>query len=563
MKIKIFYNYLFHVQKQINLLKKYIDTNILINLPEDFFKTIFGLKEEFIFEEKREILINTIIFLIYFKIVNGSDISFELKNNVLTIKNTDISYNLYLEDIKELILNEELSTVYFYDIPIVILTCNRVEQLKQCIKEYKKNFEIFSHNKVEIFISDDSNQENSLKNKSLENIFNIKVITPKEKTLFIDQKFNKFKVDYAYDIFGGHNVKSSYGKNRNFVSLYFYNKSFISLDDDSLPYTLTIKPEIIYNEIKNLDYISENKLKEFRFDDNQTILIPVDFYTYYKFFGKELMFSQYSGNKDMETYYILLKQMNFNLKEIGVTNKQRLEPDYFVYGRKLNRGTGIHTLCTYFPKDFKNRFTISSNYRIEDLIIGVNYYIEKGIEPLETAFSIFHNREEIINFNNLFIKEQILTKEAYPKYIEILNLIGRNNFFEKFSFYVDNNFINIEKNRIIHTKGYILHLYNIFSNALSISSKENKDIDSLYNGLNMIYSLSLNLLEKFNVKPFDSKGQEFDHNLHEAVMMEEKEDLKFDYVVLEELEKGYKFGNDVLRHARVKVGKKKKNNEEK
>jgi len=107
-----------------------------------------------------------------------------------------------------------------------------------------------------------------------------------------------------------------------------------------------------------------------------------------------------------------------------------------------------------------------------------------------------------------------------------------------------------------------LPLVDNFERALK-SSKENKDFDSLYDGLNMIYSLSLNLLEKFNVKPFDSKGQEFDHNLHEAVMMEEKEDLKFDYVVLEELEKGYKFGNDVLRHARVKVGKKKKNNEEK
>ena len=107
----------------------------------------------------------------------------------------------------------------------------------------------------------------------------------------------------------------------------------------------------------------------------------------------------------------------------------------------------------------------------------------------------------------------------------------------------------------------LLPIIDNFERALN-SSKETKDFDSLYNGLNMIYSLSLNLLEKFNVKPFDSRDQEFDHNFHEAVMMEEKEDLKFDYMVLEELEKGYKLGDDVLRHAKVKVGKKKKNNKE-
>ncbi|GIW21064.1 MAG: hypothetical protein KatS3mg068_0071 [Candidatus Sericytochromatia bacterium] len=490
MKIKILYSYLFHIQKQINILKKYINLDILNYLPEDFFKLISGIKEEVTIKGKNDFLVDTIIFLIYFKIINGSNITFELQKNILKINNTDV-FNNYIDNVKDLILKEDLEKINFPDIPIVILTYNRYKQLKECIEEYKNNLKLFNHNKVEIFVSDDSDIDYFLiENKKLENIFNIKVIDPREKTLFIQKKFNKFKNDYIYYVFGGHNVKPSYGKNRNFVSLYFYDKSFISLDDDSLPYTLTIKPKTIYNYIVNLDYISESNLNSIQVDNKETFLLPVDFYTYYKFFGKELMFSKYCGTKDMETYYLLLKQMNFDLKELGVTNEERLKPDYFLYDKKINVGAGIHTLCTYFPKDFKNKITISSNYRIEDLIIGANYYIEKNIMPLEVAFSIFHNREKIENIDKTSIENQIFTKEIYPKYLELLNLLGQNDFFNKFSLYINNNFINIDKNKILDTKGYINYLHKIYSNALR-NCQNSIDKGNLISILNVFSELSL------------------------------------------------------------------------
>jgi len=47
-------------------------------------------------------------------------------------------------------------------------------------------------------------------------------------------------------------------------------------------------------------------------------------------------------------------------------------------------------------------------------------------------------------------------------------------------------------------------------------------------------------------------GQEFDPNLHEAVLREPSEEFKEDFI-LEELQRGYHLEGKVLRHALVKV----------
>ncbi|MGC8765665.1 MAG: nucleotide exchange factor GrpE [Brevinematia bacterium] len=105
----------------------------------------------------------------------------------------------------------------------------------------------------------------------------------------------------------------------------------------------------------------------------------------------------------------------------------------------------------------------------------------------------------------------------------------------------------------------LLPVMDNFEKALNVSDS-NKDFDNLYSGLKIIYSLMSNLFNKYNIKTFDSVGMEFDHNLHEAIMMEERDNVEFNHTVLEEFEKGYFFDGDILRHAKVKVAKKKNNN---
>ena len=52
--------------------------------------------------------------------------------------------------------------------------------------------------------------------------------------------------------------------------------------------------------------------------------------------------------------------------------------------------------------------------------------------------------------------------------------------------------------------------------------------------------------------PMDAQGKEFDANLHNAVMHVEDDDLG-ENIVAEELQKGYMYKENVLRHSMVKV----------
>jgi molecular chaperone GrpE len=72
-------------------------------------------------------------------------------------------------------------------------------------------------------------------------------------------------------------------------------------------------------------------------------------------------------------------------------------------------------------------------------------------------------------------------------------------------------------------------------------------------GTRMIAQKFSTLLESEGVTAIESVGQEFDPNLHHAVMYEEAQGQ--DEQVIAELQKGYKIHERVLRPAMVKVGK--------
>ncbi|MDR1930854.1 MAG: nucleotide exchange factor GrpE [Treponema sp.] len=77
--------------------------------------------------------------------------------------------------------------------------------------------------------------------------------------------------------------------------------------------------------------------------------------------------------------------------------------------------------------------------------------------------------------------------------------------------------------------------------------------DSLREGIGMIEKRLLTELEnKWALKRFDSAGEPFDPNRHEAIMMEKSAELT-DPVVAEDFIKGYTLKDRVIRPAKVKV----------
>ena len=78
--------------------------------------------------------------------------------------------------------------------------------------------------------------------------------------------------------------------------------------------------------------------------------------------------------------------------------------------------------------------------------------------------------------------------------------------------------------------------------------------DSLSEGIQLVYRNFQKILEKNNVKPFESVGKIFDVHFHDALMEEVRADLE-PGTITNEVQKGYMMGDAVLRHAKVIVAK--------
>jgi molecular chaperone GrpE len=77
--------------------------------------------------------------------------------------------------------------------------------------------------------------------------------------------------------------------------------------------------------------------------------------------------------------------------------------------------------------------------------------------------------------------------------------------------------------------------------------------NGLYEGISMIEKRLVSQLEnKWGLKRFDSAGEPFDPNRHEAIMMEKSSETD-DPVVAEDFIKGYTLKDRVIRAAKVKV----------
>ena len=97
----------------------------------------------------------------------------------------------------------------------------------------------------------------------------------------------------------------------------------------------------------------------------------------------------------------------------------------------------------------------------------------------------------------------------------------------------------------------ILPVIDNFERGLK-SIPEDQKGGPVASGMEMIYKQLITVLTDLGVTPIEAVGQEFDPNLHNAVMHAEDEGLG-ENIVAEEFQKGYKYKDTVLRHSMVKV----------
>lgn len=97
----------------------------------------------------------------------------------------------------------------------------------------------------------------------------------------------------------------------------------------------------------------------------------------------------------------------------------------------------------------------------------------------------------------------------------------------------------------------ILPVVDNFERGLATVPEDKKE-DPFVDGMNRIYRQLLTELENMGVKPIEAVGQEFDPNLHNAVMQVESGEYESG-VVAQELQKGYTYRDSVVRHSMVAV----------
>ena len=110
---------------------------------------------------------------------------------------------------------------------------------------------------------------------------------------------------------------------------------------------------------------------------------------------------------------------------------------------------------------------------------------------------------------------------------------------------------SLQKYRAQSLMTNLLPVLDNFERALNIEAKS-EETQSLMTGMDMVYRNLLDALKSEGLQEIEAAGQEFDPNFHQAVMTG-NDGEKASGIVLQELQKGYKLKDRVLRPSMVQV----------
>lgn len=143
--------------------------------------------------------------------------------------------------------------------------------------------------------------------------------------------------------------------------------------------------------------------------------------------------------------------------------------------------------------------------------------------------------EEAIRSSQAF-KDQFLRKAAE---------------FENYKRRSETEYLNLVRNANEALINALLPIVEDFTRSLK-SGSPRTDGESFARGVELIYGKLMKVLESQGLTPFESAGKPFDVDYHDALLQVERADVPAGTVV-EEIARGYKLNDKVLRHAKVIV----------
>ena len=173
----------------------------------------------------------------------------------------------------------------------------------------------------------------------------------------------------------------------------------------------------------------------------------------------------------------------------------------------------------------------------------------------ETEVESQENYDELLE--ELTLKDEELTKlkedlekqqEETQEYISLSQRLQAD--FENFKKITDKRNQELVKFANENVIKDFLDCYEDFGRAL-----ETENNDDLRKGIELIYNKFSDVLAKEGVSEIPAKGEKFDLNKHEALMVQDSPDVENGYII-EELMKGYMYKDKVLKYSKVIVCKK-------
>ena len=116
-----------------------------------------------------------------------------------------------------------------------------------------------------------------------------------------------------------------------------------------------------------------------------------------------------------------------------------------------------------------------------------------------------------------------------------------------------------EKMEVIQTGGkdVMMGMLDVLDDAARAEKQMETatDIEAVKEGLNLVFNKLKHTLQQKGLKPFESIGETFDVEKHEAVTEIPAPTPEMEGKVIDELHKGYYLNDKLIRHAKVVVGK--------
>ena len=178
---------------------------------------------------------------------------------------------------------------------------------------------------------------------------------------------------------------------------------------------------------------------------------------------------------------------------------------------------------------------------------------EKKIEiKEETGEELDEKIEEKTEENELQEDTNIEELETKIKTLED-TLLRKVAEFENYKRRTENDQLNLLK---YAAESFILKILPVYDDlGRSVDHLDESSIDSLKEGLKLVFDKFTKTLDEQGVKKLDVKGKEFDVEFHEALMQQPSNEVPSN-TVLNEIEPGYIYKDKVIKHAKVIVSQK-------